>query len=60
MSNKNILNSNFNALLTSLHSTIKNITSFTVFGKGERMWIKRVLQNKSAVSKMLCLSSRHV
>jgi len=39
--------------------TSTTVYSFTVFGRGERMWIKKVLQNKSAVSKMLCLSRRH-
>jgi len=40
----------FNELILSLIMSITSTTvySFTVFGKGERMWIKRVLQNKSA------------
>jgi len=32
--------------------------SFTVFTKGEKMWIRRVLQNKSAVSKISCYISQ--
>jgi len=32
------------------------ICDFSMFSKGDVMWAKRVIHNKSTVSKMLCIT----